>query len=151
MSETTGLRLLAEHIQEVQYAFLDFINELQVRAINHDQSKYSDAERPLLENKEYLGTLIYNSPEYYQALEKVKGAVNNHYFHNDHHPEHFDLGIKDMNIFQLIDMLIDWKVASEANGNNIFQSLEINKERYDIPIDIYFLLKNTAFYLGWDI
>jgi hypothetical protein len=49
---------------------------------------------------------------------------------------------------QLLEMLIDWKAASERHeSGNIFKSLEHNKQRFKIDDQLYDVLLNTAYEL----
>jgi len=45
----------------------------------------------------------------------MKPAIEHHYKNNRHHPEHFNNGIDEMNLVDLIELLCDWKAASERN------------------------------------
>lgn len=36
-----------------------------------------------------------------------EAILDHHYQNNDHHPEHFELGINGMNLLQLLEMLAD--------------------------------------------
>jgi hypothetical protein len=56
-----------------------------------------------------------------------------------------------MDLFDLLEMLIDWKAASErmANGGDISKSIELNRERFNISPQVESILRNTAISAGW--
>jgi len=43
----------------------------------------------------------------------MKPALEHHYALYRHHPEHFQNGIDDMNLIDLVEMFADWKASSE--------------------------------------
>ena len=59
-------------------------------------------------------------------------------------------GMGGMNLIDLLEMLADWKAASErpADGD-IKRSLEINEKRFNIPKPLMQILWNTVRDLGW--
>jgi hypothetical protein len=125
------------------------VDELCERGRVHDQSKLESPEKELFdEMTPMLAQLDYGTPQYYAALERLRPALDHHYAHNDHHPEFHHNGIRDMNLMQLLEMLIDWKAASERHeSGNIFKSLEHNKQRFKIDDQLYDVLLNTAYEL----
>jgi hypothetical protein len=59
--------------------------------------------------------------------------------------------VNGMSLFDLLEMLLDWKAASErmANGGDIAKSIEINTDRFKLSPQVVNLLKNTAHEIGW--
>ena len=116
------------------------------RAEQHDQSKMEDPERAIFD--EYtpkLRGVTYGSPEYKKYMLEMNTAIQHHYAHNRHHPEHHKNGIKDMNLIDLIEMLCDWKSSSmRHNDGNILKSIEINQSRFGYSEDLRIILENTA-------
>lgn len=147
--EAQGLRLVSNHIYLVQKWMAQFIDRMMFRLIEHDQSKFSDDEIDLVTGKPLLDSLGYMSDEYTRAIGNVGKAVISHHKSNSHHPEHFSNGIESMSLLDLMEMLCDWKVAGEAKGSNIWESIEVNTDRYNIPPSIVDILKNTAIEMGW--
>jgi hypothetical protein len=50
-----------------------------------------------------------------------------------------------MNLIDLVEMLCDWKAASERhNDGNIRKSIEINASRFTISPQLVKILENTA-------
>jgi hypothetical protein len=83
-------------------------------------------------------------------LSDLKPTLDHHYANNSHHPEHFEKGINDMDLFDIVEMLADWKAATERHDNgDIHKSLEINKDRFHLSEQTYNILKNTIKNLNW--
>ena len=129
-------------------AALDFCNDIMDRAYRHDESKLHEPEK---ERFDYVGTHqhlskhTYCSDEYKKSLEYLGPALDHHYQENDHHPQHFPNGISGMNLMQLVEMWLDWLAACKRNKNgNIYQSLEVNKDRFKISDQLYNVLLNQA-------
>ena len=50
-----------------------------------------------------------------------------------------------MNLFDLIEMLVDWKAASERHNNgNIRKSIEINGNRFNMSPQLIRIFENTV-------
>ena len=76
----------------------------------------------------------------------MKPAIQHHYAACTHHPEHFN----DMNIFDILEMLLDWKASSERqNDGNIRKSIDIATDRFNINPQLKQVLENTCNYLRW--
>ena len=141
------------HIERVRNLLNSCATELLLRGQKHDQTKLDSPEVELFtELTPKLGTCTYGSEEYKSFLEKLKPALDHHYAHNRHHPEHFKNGISDMNLLDLMEMLCDWKAASERhNDGNIRKSIEINANRFNISPQLVKIMENTAdFIFGID-
>lgn len=148
--EAEGLRLHADHVLRVQSHMGTMIHILTDMLVAHDQSKYGEDEIDLIVGKPKLNATPYGTSEYSAALESVKAGVQSHYHHNRHHPEHHVNGICDMNLFDILEMLADWKAAGEQNQGTIEKSFEVNAERYSIPPTVLAILWNTVLALGWN-
>ena len=139
-----------EHIRRVRFYLVKCINELSGRSYNHDRDKIEDpVEKHLFD--EYTPKLrdcTYGSNEYKEFLKGLKEGLDIHYKNNRHHPEHFENGIKDMNLIDLLEMICDWKAASERHADgDVYKSLVINKERFGYSDELYNILKNTVDFL----
>jgi hypothetical protein len=134
------------HIHRVQYYLLNVITNLQKRLHTHDQSKLATPEVELFtEYTEKLKDVTYGSAEYTEFLGKLKPALDHHYANNRHHPEHWKSGIEDMTLLDLVEMLCDWKAASERhNDGNIRKSIEINTERFNMSPQLRRIFENTV-------
>lgn len=134
------------HIKRVNELLLQFTKEIIDRAIQHDNSKLQEPEKPLFDKMTpLLKGLTYGSDDYKKALDELKPALDHHYANNSHHPEHYKNGIDDFTLVDLVEMFIDWKAASERHDNgDIFRSIEINKNRFGISEQLCKIFKNTA-------
>jgi Family of unknown function (DUF5662) len=103
-----------KHITRV-HVFLDkVIVNLRNRAYQHDASKLVEPEWSAFNiATPKLATLEYGSEEYRQSLRDLGPALQHHFQHNDHHPEHYAHGVEQMSLMALIEMLCDWRAASE--------------------------------------
>jgi hypothetical protein len=134
-----------KHIHKVRANLYKCIEELDSRARLHDLTKLESPEKEVFgEYTPELSKVVYNSPEYKALLEKVKPAIEHHYSKNSHHPEYYKNGINDMSLFDILEMLVDWKSSTERvlNGN-IRTSIDKNKERYGISDQLTQILHNT--------
>ena len=134
------------HIKRVNELLLQFTKEIIDRAIQHDNSKLQEPEKPLFDKMTpLLKGLTYGSDDYKKALDELKPALDHHYSNNSHHPEHYKNGIDDFTLVDLVEMFIDWKAASERHDDgDIFRSIEINKNRFGISEQLCKIFKNTA-------
>ena len=140
-----------EHIGKVASGLLECAQVLYSRAENHDQSKLHDPEKGAFDRlTPKLKGSTYGSDEYKELLGELGTALRHHYTHNSHHPEHYENGVLGMSLFDLIEMLADWRAAAERHANGDFaESMRINRKRFNIPDAIYALLRNTVVELGW--
>ena len=128
------------------------VDELQQRMRTHDQSKLELPEVAHFAKVNAGGAmskLTYGSKEYKATLQgELAKALEHHYAHNAHHPEHYPNGINGMTLVDLLEMLVDWKAATlrHADGD-IWRSLKINQERFDIGPQLQQILHNTVAWL----
>ncbi len=141
-----------KHIDTVRRYLAAIIHSLQHRADVHDRSKLNSPEREMFDEfTPKLRDLTYGSPEYKACTAAMGTALQHHYEHNSHHPEHYLLGIAGMSLLDLIEMLADWKAAGErhADGGDIRRSIDLNRERFHISEQLEHVLLNTVEELGW--
>ena len=138
-----------EHISHVQVLLGRVIGDLSRRAAEHDASKLREPEKAVFD--EYTPKLrdsTYGSEEYKRFLEGMGEGLRHHYAVNDHHPEHFEGGIGEMNLLQLTEMLCDWLAATKRHADgDIRRSIEQNAERFGYGEEIRRLLLNTLPFL----
>lgn len=134
------------HIRQVSALISEFAAEMLKRAIVHDKSKLENPELEIFDKwTPKLKDVVYGSDEYKEMLKQLKPALDHHYANNSHHPEFWEKGIDGMDLYDLVEMLIDWKSAGMRDkGGNIIKSLEINKERFKISNQLYSILLNHA-------
>lgn len=151
MSDYDSTADTLEHIGKVQARIQIICNELTIRAVRHDMSKLAEPEKSgfdVLTQK--LAELTYGSPEYRAALAEGVSTIQHHYAANSHHPEHYPDGIAGMSLLDVVEMLCDWKAASErTKQGSIAQSLAHNKERFGISDQLASILENTVKELDW--
>ena len=140
-----------KHSQRVGELMVQTITELAERSTKHDRSKTQDPELETFnEMTPKLKDATYGSEEYKGFLVKMKPALDHHYAENRHHPEHFENGINDMTLVHLIEMLADWKAATERHDDgSLKNSLVIQKDRFSISPQLLKVLENTAKHFGW--
>ena len=139
------------HAARVQDLLQPVITELGWRADTHDQSKLGEPEKSMFDRvTTRLKTLTYGSDEYKAALADMGEGLKHHYAHNRHHPEHFEAGIDDMTLVDLLEMLADWKAATERHDDgDLAHSLVVQRRRFAISSQLLQILENTAIHFGW--
>lgn len=135
-----------EHINRVQTYLALCAEALIDRTVCHDQSKLHSPEAEVFaEFSPKLKGCTYGSDKYKQFLKEMAVALDHHYAANSHHPEHFVDGVNGMSLLDLIEMLCDWKAASERHDDgNIMRSIELNTVRFKLDLQMVSILKNTA-------
>lgn len=136
---------IRKHIYHINYFLMNIIHELLQRMKQHDISKLTSPELEIFtEYTPKLAASTYGSKEYQQFLKKMGVALEHHYEHNRHHPEHFENGVNDMSLVDIIEMLCDWKAATlRHDDGDINKSIEINRERFNMSEQLIRILKNT--------
>ena len=135
-----------KHIESVR-KYLDIcMMELLKRGSEHDGLKLKSPEAEIfIEYTPKLAESEYGSDEYKKNLEQMKIALDHHYENYRHHPEHFENGINDMNLIDIIEMFCDWKAATLRHENgNLLKSIEINSNRFKYDEQLKQIFINTA-------
>lgn len=141
-----------EHIERVRDLLAAISANLWKRSHEHDASKLREPEKSAFDSlSQKLKDTVYGSKEYKAALREIKPALDHHYANNPHHPEHWENGILDMSLLDLIEMLADWKAATERmkHGGDLERSILLNKDRFKYDDQLYYILLNTAKELKW--
>lgn len=135
-----------KHIHQVRKYLYRFIEDLDERAREHDQSKLEEPEASIFgKYTPDLAKAEYGSEEYENCLKNVQPALDHHYANNRHHPQHWPNGINDMTLVDLVEMLCDWKAATQRNKNgNIRKSVEHNAERFGMSDQLKQIFENTV-------
>lgn len=146
--ETKFTKSLSTHIQYIREDILKIIHKLYERALNHDNSKWSDAERPFYEKSNEIE--LENMTSYKTILEAtrdiVQPALDNHYKLNRHHPEHHKNGINDMNLIDIVEMVCDWHSSAKTRGLPL--DVNYNVQRFNISPQLEQIIKNTIDFLN---
>jgi hypothetical protein len=139
------------HARRVAQLLAPVVAELVSRAATHDASKLEDPEKATFDRVTLmLKTIPYDSDEYRAQLASMGHALQHHYAHNPHHPEHHHRGISGMTLVDLVEMLADWKAATERNANgSLCESIRQNLYRFNISDQLAEILWTTARKQGW--
>jgi len=135
------------HIAVVTLLLDAFMQALDDRKVQHDVSKLSSPEAEMFAvYGPKLKGMTYGSEEYKQCLAEMREtALEHHYQHNRHHPEHFTNGIAGMNLVDLVEMVLDWKASSMRHADGDFRfSVAYNAKRFGIPEELASIIANTA-------
>jgi hypothetical protein len=140
-----------KHSQRVGELMMQVITEALARSTRHDRSKTEPPELAVFDEvTPKLAGLEYGSEAYRTTLREMGDGLAHHYAANRHHPEHFADGVGGMTLVDLIEMLADWKAATERNQNgHLAASLPINRDRFGIEPQLDAILWNTAEHFGW--
>lgn len=136
-----------EHRARFQKYMSRVIRNMADRIVEHDNSKLSAEElEPYASVIGEFGKHQFGSEGYNKVRESLEDALQHHYAHNRHHPEHFAEGIHGMNLVDLIEMLCDWKSATQNTGGNgdLMKSIGILSEKYGISPQLVQIFINTA-------
>lgn len=134
------------HIQEVRKNISEFQREMSRRANNHDNSKLEGIEKEVFDRvTPLLRQLDYDSLQYQISKKMMGKALESHYAKNSHHPEHYKNGVKGMDLFDLVEMFLDWKAAVKRHESGDFEkSIIKNARRFKIPVVLRNIMLNTA-------
>lgn len=140
-----------QHSLRVGELIIEQVGRMLGRATKHDLSKTEPPERDAFDRATpQLRTLTFGSAEYKASLADLGEALHHHYKINSHHPEHHRDGVAGMTLVDVVEMLADWKAATERHDNgDLAASLLINQERFGMSDELTAILRNTAVQLGW--
>jgi hypothetical protein len=146
------------HIRRVGQFIDRAVGDLGYRKAAHDQSKLVPPEVEAFDiATPKLAGLIYGSDDYKQSLRDLGPALRHHFEHNDHHPEHYENGVRGMSLMAVIEMLCDWRAASERvkqrtddpeKVKTFEAGLAYNQERFGYSDELAEIILNTARELG---
>lgn len=139
-----------KHVAEVRKRLGWVIDELAIRARDHDLSKFESPEKEIFdEMTPKLAATTYGSDEYKGYLAEMKAALDHHYAVNSHHPEHHPDGIRGMSLYDLVEMLCDWKAATlRHNDGDILKSIEHNQKRFGYSDELKQIFLNSIAVIG---
>lgn len=142
------LGTIDNHKNNVKEVMSIIIDELNDRVDTHDNSKMEEPElsmfiKFLSEIKNYkYGTKEYN--DFVATNEYCK----HHFDANNHHPEYFKNGVRDMNLINITEMFADWVASSSRSGNitkeQIVENIIKLCEKFKIDILLTQILVNTV-------
>jgi hypothetical protein len=139
------------HSQRVGELMTQITKELLDRSTCHDRSKTLPPEVEFFnEFTPKLKTSTYGSDEYKGFLAGMGEGLAHHYANNRHHPEYFADGVNGMTLADLVEMLADWKAATERHADgDLIRSLEIQRDRFGLSEQLAQILHNTVDHFGW--
>ena len=132
------------HISRVRKHINTFVQLLLKRAINHDKSKLEEPELSWWKEMDKEPRYPYGSEEYKQKIKRWDKAFKHHYKYNRHHPEHYEYGVSEMTLVDIVEMMCDW--LGYKDTITISEALKVCDEqmkRYDISDDIRQIIFNT--------
>ena len=132
------------HISRVRKHMNTFVQLLLKRAINHDKSKLEEPELSWWKEMDKEPRYPYGSEEYKQKIKRWDKVFKHHYKYNRHHPEHYEYGVSEMTLVDIVEMMCDWLGYKDTIA--ISEALKVCDEqmkRYDIPDDIRQIIFNT--------
>lgn len=140
-----------KHINRVRELLRKFRSVLYLRGHLHDASKLESPEKEAYDiMTPRLNSSAYGSDAYKATLREFQYAVDHHYANNSHHPEFHESGIGGMSLLDIVEMLSDWKAASErTKDGEIMKSIEISVKRFGIEPQLASVLRNTVKEMGW--
>jgi Family of unknown function (DUF5662) len=132
------------HIHHVRDNIDVFVRAMLRRGRAHDASKFSAAEKTVLDEvMPLLDGVAYGSPAWDDIVARAAPALEHHYRHNSHHPEHYgNAGIAGMDLFDVVEMLCDWMAAARRNSSDGVK-LAYNVEKFAIDPQLAAILANT--------
>ena len=132
-----------DHKDKVEYWMHDFSIQINNRARIHDDSKLNDpVEKQLFDHwTPKLREIVFGSDEYKVALVGMGEGVERHYKANRHHPEHYENGVNDMTLIDIVEMLSDWIAA--AQRKNTYVDLSSAAKRFGLSEQLVKILANT--------
>jgi hypothetical protein len=151
MSDYDSTQDTNNHINTVRVFMAAAIYNLEQRRMAHDASKLTYPEKEMYDQfTPKLKELVYGSDEYRASLAAMGPALEHHYQVNSHHPEHFADGVNGMSLFDLLEMVCDWKAAAQRHTDgSLGDSFKINQARFEIPESLMNILRNTVEEMKW--
>ena len=150
----TAKEVTYAHVNRVSELLGEAAIELIKRAGRHDRSKFDPVELDPLQRMQDLidkeGQAPYGSEEYKRRTALLGDMLEHHYANNSHHPEHYTDGVAGMDLFDLLEMFLDWKAASER-GEESAMNLSYSINKLKIPPMLESILRNTADRLGYKV
>lgn len=132
------------HISRVRKHINTFVQLLLKRAINHDKSKLEEPEISWWKEMDKEPRYPYGSEEYKQKIKRWDKVFKHHYKYNRHHPEHYEYGVSEMTLVDIVEMMCDWLGYKDII--TISEALKVCDEqmrRYNIPDGIRQIIFNT--------
>jgi len=142
---------VGEHVLQVHNNLERFCEKLDDRGAHHDLSKLQEPEFSIFMNgQEGFENVMFGTPEYKTHCKTILPAIRHHHAHNSHHPEFHIDGVKGMSLVDVVEMVCDWKAASDREGNDFNITLEICLEKYIESLELRSIIRHTVLEMNWD-
>lgn len=128
------------------------VSNFLLRAETHDASSLQEPEKSFYDQwRPVLSSMQYNSHEYLEAIKQLAPAIKHHYERNPHHPEYYQNGINGMSLFDIMEMVVDWRAAIERKGTEeqVLDNFWRTCQRFKIEPQLAQIIINTVVELGW--
>lgn len=132
------------HISRVRRHINTFIQLLIRRAEKHDKSKLEEPELSWWKEMDKEPRYPYGSEEYKQKIKRWDKVFKHHYKYNRHHPEHYEYGVSEMTLIDIVEMMCDW--LGYKDTTTVTEALKVCDEqmaRYDISEELRQIIFNT--------
>lgn len=132
------------HISRVRRHINIFIQLLIRRAENHDKSKLEEPELSWWKEMDKEPRYPYGSEEYKQKTKRWDKVFKHHYKYNCHHPEHYEYGVSEMTLIDIVEMMCDWLGYKDTTTvTEAFKVCDEQMARYDISEELRQIIFNT--------
>jgi len=92
LHQKAGNCVTYQHIDQVARLLVKVMGELSMRTLSHDRTKLESLEAEIFTKYSCLMRgMTFGSEEYNECKKLMKPALDHHYAHNRHHPNHFNL------------------------------------------------------------
>ena len=132
------------HISRVRRHINTFIQLLIRRAEKHDKSKLEEPELSWWKEMDKEPRYPYGSEEYKQKIKRWNKVFKHHYQYNRHHPEHYEYGVCEMTLIDIVEMMCDW--LGYKDTTTVTEALKVCDEqmaRYNISEELRQIIFNT--------
>ena len=145
---TLALATMIAHRAQVRLNLHALMQEIERRALGHDLSKLSTKElNGFIRINRTAREHPYGSEEYRASMDAEKGeggCITLHFSKNSHHPE-FHESNASMGFLDIIEMVMDWKAASDTYGNMTLRgSLPHHRERFNFSDEQWWLIGSVV-------
>lgn len=139
--------MFEEHLKLIRKKLLLSSNELVERAFNHDSDKiFNPTVNKAYENKfPELKKIPFGTTEYFDFEKKYFDDAHQIHAQNRHHFYSHRNSLKDVNLFDMIEAIIDISESSKQYGNSKYKEAFERKGLYDYNLKE--LIDNTIEYL----
>ena len=132
------------HISRVRRHIDTFIQLLIRRAENHDKSKLEEPELSWWKEMDKEPRYPYGSEEYKQKIKRWDKVFKHHYKYNRHHPEHYEYGVSEMTLIDIVEMMCDWLGYKDTTTiTEAFKVCDDQMVRYNISEELRQIIFNT--------